>query len=1615
MQVRNLNEFIESFIGKEWDSNNRYDLWVEKLFGGGKDMQQHISHITKFATGTGTQIFYEFLQNADDAKAESVYFFVSEGNLLVLNTGNPFFTDKSSTNLRADLYAFLNKGNKFNNPDTHGKYGQGAKLLYNLLLPIDSPIETGLWEVIGEQQKGPIIFSWQNPYDFEKLRYLTDIKQLNFTGDCNDGNIPLLTKIVNTCYPASLGEILNGKALFTDQELRNCCSFIQQTNLPPQITSGSLLYIPLGEDQHIELLRLLEGELEKGMSGTLCHIKNLKRIEINDKIINKTDYEVIKFDDFTLGLPKTKTDTSIIYNFYSNYPITDTKFGLDFIINSTAYEVDSGRQRINDNESNKRVLADISKQIIEYIKRISSTPSENIPHLVIILKCVLKSNPFGNDKLGIKKLFHDDLLEVIKNKLPTSNSDIQSSTKVRIKDTQLQVDLASIGVKEWYFFSEDLADCYKEAEDKLGLKTLSIIEILQQADKTLLTQWINNLNDTEYRILLSEIKTKSTPHQIQDLRFVKATDSEVYTPNELSAASDKILLYADTKELQHVLIRLGIICSNKIVSEYKLYSGTFDYEKLVKVVNIKPFSLASDKWEILKVLIQNKDKSLIREKLIIFEDINKKKQPLSNLYYSESNTYSSGILDGFKLSADEYTPNLDEYLMQDDEIWGHLTQTKIIWDTHVLPKLKKIKYDTVLDDLEKIYGYQKSQDKLSNDYTYIWASDGEYYAASKIYHNDLILEKKLSENEYNELCDIITQNSDLKTIPFDYLQIISQASFGDISNISNSDLLKHWTTKDEIFISKTQLDILLKINKNSFLNSYIIQIHEEGYSLKAKGNYEKQYTLEDDYVNTFLTTQNPQKYFLLPKALTNNFDSDTSLAKADKNFIIDLINNYNSQPSFIELVAASDDEVKKLYLSQIQTFEILAQNDSPYIKKIIELYTNSTWIEEFREKVLINGFKVSGCIYNEKVSIKYQEDKKPAEFQLSELLTSMSDITIKAKAVEKAKDFLKDKGIRYGNLFENKPFPKDKIQSELLSKELENTEQLCFLWAYQKSKEEEGLMIESLNMKKLDTQRINLLDSVYKHDFTFFSEFLLPKNCFNPKYYMSYEVDSQLILESEELPDDIMGWWQVESPKESQKRKEFLENAGMLKKDSHVVQIRQNLVNDKYLILKPILDIYEDFFYSNTLKWAYENKKYSLGPINRNSDQYEILQKLIYEKIKYSKDSPNFVLYLNADLSCKLDTFGKSTYYVEKIDNEEQEMWRDALKHLKGNLLIDATYYMFTSDIKKYLGTKVEIVHNFDETDAQRAEHWNNDYYLDWRKHEGFQLEIHKTSQEIPFKYILKLSEEIKFEKIYYKGNAKRTGSKLYVFFDNSDPFEFLMDNQEELFPNDAHLLMSLIKRAWKSSNTENHTESGAGNGNINVPDEKLELIDQLKDWDKEILEDILNGHYEKKGEDEDSTASELIGRIGEELAMKWLEDRGLNPEHVAVTKGTKEYDILISKDKTGKERYIDAKTTTKSVIENDASVPIHIHRHAMQLLDKDPNLNYFIIRISLNDLGIADWNEELKTEFGYKGDERKLSDELIDAIKENVENFWIDEKNREKFNKTVKEFRLSMPKKQEQ
>ena len=189
MTIRDLSQYIKALCSKETIEllGTNQEVFLQLMDGRGPSdqVQALISGAASFASNAEEQLFYEFVQNAYDANADSLFFYANDKYLIVLNNGEPFYTDfnifYTEKPRDGQLYNFLAKGKSLKRSDATklGKYGQGSKLLYTLLTDISdsSSNEDMLIKAIYEEKKGPYLISW---YDRKQLANLL-LKQSNWT------------------------------------------------------------------------------------------------------------------------------------------------------------------------------------------------------------------------------------------------------------------------------------------------------------------------------------------------------------------------------------------------------------------------------------------------------------------------------------------------------------------------------------------------------------------------------------------------------------------------------------------------------------------------------------------------------------------------------------------------------------------------------------------------------------------------------------------------------------------------------------------------------------------------------------------------------------------------------------------------------------------------------------------------------------------------------------------------------------------------------------------------------------------------------------------------------------------------------------------------------------------------------------------------------------------------------------------------------------------------------------------------------------------------------------------------------------------------------------------
>ena len=1170
MTVRNLKEYIGYLTnGVEIPVIGApNDPLLKELAGTVENLPSHIGPMSKFATKTGTQIFYEFLQNADDAGASKAFFYFDDENFVVINNGKPFYTDRptngqvDATPRKGQLKSFLSKqkGDKYDDDSTIGRYGQGSKLLYDLLTPIHhdenmvgSNKENALIKAIIGETKGPILFSWQQLADLERL-FDWQQESISF-GTCTDDALPLLAKIIYSYYPSTLNETANTIRqnrieLFSREELMRCVLFLRKIRYKIQLTdysNGAMIFIPLGEGQGQQLLKSLKNSLLPGISTSLVFLNNLKTVQVLEEEVKKTSVRLHRLPQIigedksfpvTLGLPKNPKEVDLC-NFYQYFPVTDTTYGLKFIIQSNSYEIGGDRQRIDlDNERNKNVLKKISELIKQHISDLCDREVRN--ELIELIKCIVSTDTKKSQKEQlIEKLFYEELLEATESALPTMTGFAESTDSVKIKRTALPVSPSDFGFKDWEWLDESLSDYYEEISDQLGIEAFSIFELLNGCqDREKLDKWMLNLSVQDYQQILTELADKVTFSKLKKLPLVRMSNGETYTLEEIDTDEDLYFITPEVAALEPILRRNGLFCGGlelfqsseigKLISQQNKYNN---HDYLTRFSNsICELTLNRDEKWLIFLTFKNIPgaKNLLRSEMLLFENQAGEKRPLEKLLKDASTLALSGLLRDYSLKASEaYYDEMNDWLMQKEKIWDQLVAD---WDSNA-PPFEEAVFNQATEDLLAIFNLSKTKKKIPSNLSWIWSDDETWISADSLFHNVKL--HQLTETAYQKLCKAVKRLTDFQTVPFKYLAVLRKAAFAFLPEIGLQRISEHWLRAGFTYaVSKDELLLLdfIKLSSESVFFYFIISSGNESgqYLISRKSSNEKQYYSSDRLLNQFLAGTG--EFYLLPSELEPFFKNDDNLYKASDQFAQTLINKFGAQRAFIDMVTRHGEAVRFNFLNRLNQISLSSGPEPKRYKdefegKVIAMIIQHNREETFRSKVYIDNIPLAQFSYIDEVIVKINNDDPERDWKkfrlsiLNPFFEGKSDVLSIVKS--------KLDGIpRLGNLFKSSRYDLSLLEADILRlPKIQNPEQLSFLISYYYSQAGKPYYNEG----KLRLRDYSLLSkqSAFQNFFdkgiTFFNDFPLPEQWFDLTQFID-TTEKDLLLSKEYLPDWINVW-----------------------------------------------------------------------------------------------------------------------------------------------------------------------------------------------------------------------------------------------------------------------------------------------------------------------------------------------------------------------------------------------------------------------------------------------------------------------------------------------------------
>ncbi|TAF67381.1 MAG: hypothetical protein EAZ55_03430 [Cytophagales bacterium] len=1400
MKIRDLQQYVQLICG---EVPEQIGVASDRLLTYLRSQRYDLSFLkntANFAGETHIQIFYEFLQNANDAKGSQMYFYFDDENLLVINNGKPFYTDQLPLN-KGQLRGFLSKENadKDNDPETIGKYGLGSKLLYDFFRNNNS-LDKGehLYDKLVNEHKAPILFSWSSATDLE-----FDDTTNFIAKDCQNIDYPLLTRIIYTYYPAMPNEektdyLGNKVNLFPKNEQVKFFTFFQKCIEKYKInktalTSGSALYITLGEGQ-AELLQkeLDEGKIVEDIAISLFFLKNTDRVQINDKAISKAkvkenffienlpthklpqyqpkedEENIIKIPKLELLFPKeTQNIDEKVSNFFLYFPILKLQLGYKFIINSNTFSTKPDRQdiAISENEQhNRKTIEAIGMELYEYVKRLRENKQQD-KHIAFF-KCFLDSENKADYEFYGEHIYGNLYNAFIEN-IPTETGFRDSAESVKIKDTAFKVNPKDLGLSEDWLHP-DLESYQEQIQDIFdNIDTWNIIDLLNAAEYENIVQWIKKLSKKDYQTLLDElVANTSQTNDIAYIPFIKFQDGEYYSLEQvLSKDNSYFLITEKTKDVKDILSKCGAVISEGVIhTNNTLFANitqAFEndillFDKINTVITTNKDTLHhDDKWNIFRNFHNHFHKAKIKDKiakeLIIFQNTQGDYKPLCELHPHANEDAKSGILNHYQMKHSEKEfdnfSNIYEYTLKDKpniiwnlfyENWEEIHLEDIEKKTRKTPKT----IEKVYRDLEILYEQSNGKNSIK-DLNFVYTIDGEFVTPSEVlYHKEL---PNFSEADYKKLTTFLSKNTDYQFIPFEHLQAFESCVSGYANPTSYKNLSDHFTTQEFNDIDKAEILLLqkLKTNNEAFFAHFVVKEEENKLRIKTKLKVEYQYFLEDSYheLNQFLRESN---YYLLPKSLLEKFDGDISLLKESDDFANKLIDDYESEPALMELVYHVTPNVKRKYINKVlHSGFYLMSNHKKYDTKsfearFIEVGVSLEMTENIKDKTFIDNRQLREFEWSDNISFIVDEETY-VKFSLEDILPNKAN---GSKILEKVKSLFPH-NIPSEKIFTQKNAPLKDIKADLFhsaSTLFDDSQQaikrVTFLVAYYLSE-------ESKPDTKPTIPRLTILINP-----AIFEMFFQQGQKGLRKYQTYYQFDdftpqqclqspnSSLLLDQEKLPDWVQNW--LDTHKDKKKAQEFLEAIGVSPETHAAIEVRKALKKNERSNRVDSLVNYQEFC-ENTFEWVAQTQK---NTINKGESNYNTLRNLIEGYTTEYELLPNYMLYLeNENEYLYTERQTKDTLYFDR----NKQIKRLVLgKNKYTQNLIDAC--SASKDFKQILKNNgiypVYVKGDIIEEKAKNASEWTAHYYKEWKKDERVKYIIKIAHQPFPFKYLFQYNQQ---------------------------------------------------------------------------------------------------------------------------------------------------------------------------------------------------------------------------------------------------------------------------------
>ena len=1611
MKIRNLQDYI-----KQWSEVDSLHLlgtddepFLSKLNGEETQVDAWIEGSASFANNAQEQLFYEFVQNAFDADADSLMFYMNKDYLIILNNGNPFYTDPRSDKERdGQLYNFLAKGKsqKHNDNSKLGNFGQGSKLLYTLIANTGLESNSELLSIaIKKEKRGPYLISWAN--DEQLQNFLEDRNKWEL-GDFKDyQHNMLIAKILMSYYPITPGI---DEKLFSKEEISKVVASFNTLVDPRRninrLRQGTALIVPLGKGQYERInapenvqhvrerlgdFAAVQGDKPKNKQNKLKYIsvfgsevpvRDVKSIFVTIPVGTKdVEYQICFNPELAM---------EGVVNFYKALPIHETRYGLGFIIDSENFEVDDSRQRIQDKEKTGQLLEMVFKKLKAELHDKIRTDSSAWDY---IYQCLLSTNiPDTADFTYVRDAFNEILRPLLESYvLNTEGSYAGKGNSCYNPTLSALIPLTEIGVSGKHWVSKDVRDKL-QSNHGIMVESRSISQILNISTQRNLTNWVLSLSASTYAIFHKEVCKEL---EKIDRQIFLSNHKHIYSWKELNSGLNIYFLSDSAEKGDFDIFPTAEYVVEKVPALSTADYWTLVFEKLHR--NVDSFAKEDAGKELVCGLLVKYKKAM--ESLNRASDADKVRSfalltnmhgdrvSFRNLLLSRPDP-DSVLFDSFVLKG--YCPNNlpKVWCVGKKSLWAWLKNSFDLikalpdWGTMTKQYLKDIKF-----------AYSCLDEPSYNDRLKLYL-DADGIPTSKPCF--ALSGSKLNLTDY-AIATKALSTVDRVFVPAAYREELISAPF-ELDRLSVQECLSK-----SVLYDLESVRVFFKATENL--------LNEHAISKTAGGKFQFTDSKGKNFIDEDLSI-NVKKVFIsagycsIPADVVPFLSDDklTEYNPLNKEVLLDVIESVDDSMELFPLIEKSDSSVKGRYFDELY-IDINSQLDESDTRwKIIQFVTKNP---EYTEN-LIKG-------------LTYKKNNLPEEIQghiitledhQYDVYDLLPDVRESNELIEKFLSLLPDPDLFRSFFYDGKIIEPDAedVYDQLYNEYLTLPQlEYCLDYSILNDADYESLEIDS------KTKLSDALEMIYNRKFENFNRWFAIAN-FNAESQVF--ADKSLLLRDEYLPSALDKWLEIHEDASSLMM-------GLMTDETPLVAVRKAIRDN---LDYPVDNWEESDMMLRTIKWM------CTRTISYGSAAYRTALQFIDKLPDDVSELP--LLYFTGNLASADD---ERSYPVLQMKSSVSNSWYLVSAGLRSELFIEQ--YVESQKFRDYVSAqKICIVPDSDflrrhhlklnaRVEANRAaqetkdcHEWDGVLYDKWK--EAYpKYRILLSDKDIAITFTLSMKEDVKYQddvrnaEFGYNNNTDYNGSG-YIIVRSASNTKQIINNLKVCKDEEClawfrpayielcDLLLTMIEEKQDVDEllSPSYTPSSGGKasgkgsvkskGNLQVPDDMLDAVKGLMgklsaeelSVINERMDDIKKALQVMDEEEPASKVRATIGYIGEQIYDRYLEKRGIEHEYVADPDGQKvgEYDFLLKGEK--EPIYVDVKTNLYSL--EDGTAPFYIHRSQSAFMQKNPDAKFCIVRVSLKDINIEKEYERLKGIYGAEADPATNS-KLQDACKKIADRYW--------------------------